>query len=130
MTSAPSAFAPFTRQRAVLLTTYKRDGTPVGTAVSIAVDGDRAYFRTYDAAWKVKRLRNNPDVEVAPSTLRGKPTGAAVHARATLLTGEEAARAGRALAGKHRFLHGLLVPFMHRRKGWRTLHYALTERSA
>ena len=31
--------------RRCLLTTYKRDGTPVGTPVSIAFEGDRAFFR-------------------------------------------------------------------------------------
>lgn len=128
MAATRSPFESFTRQKTVLLTTYKRDGTPVGTAVSIAVDGDHAYFRTYDTAWKVKRLRNNPDVEIAPSTTRGKPTGPAVPARATLLSGEDAARARQALAGKYPFLHGFLVPFLHRRKHWQTLHYALATR--
>ena len=47
----------------ILLTTYKRDGTPVPTPVSIAFDGDRAFFRSYDQAWKTKRLRNNARVE-------------------------------------------------------------------
>ncbi len=37
---------PFVRQWAVLLVTYKRDGTPVGTPVSIAVEGERAFVRT------------------------------------------------------------------------------------
>ncbi|WP_329175907.1 PPOX class F420-dependent oxidoreductase [Streptomyces sp. NBC_01477] len=129
MTGAPTPFEPFgefARQKTILLTTYKRDGTPVGTAVSIAVEGERAYVRTYSAAWKVRRLRNDPRVEIAPSTVKGKPTGPAVRARAVLLTGEDAARAGRALARKYPFLHGFLVPFMHRRKHWQTLHYALT----
>jgi PPOX class probable F420-dependent enzyme len=60
--------------KTVLLTTYKRDGTPVGTPVSIAFDGDRAFFRSYDKAWKTKRLRNNPNVEVAPATVKGRPS--------------------------------------------------------
>ena len=41
-----TAFEPFRRRRTALLTTYKRDGTPVATPVTIAVDGDRAYVRT------------------------------------------------------------------------------------
>lgn len=94
--------------------------------MSIAVDGGRAFVRTYDAAWKVKRMRNHPEVEIAPSTATGKPTGPALRARTTLLTGAEAEHAARALARKYRFLHGVLVPFMHRRKHWRTLHYELT----
>ena len=60
--------------KTVLLTTYKRDGTPVETPVSIAFEGDRAFFRSYHQAWKTRRLRNNPEVEVAASTLRGKRT--------------------------------------------------------
>ena len=56
------------RQWAVLLITYKRDGTPVGTPVSIAVEGERAFVRTWDTAWKFRRIRSNPEVEVAPCT--------------------------------------------------------------
>lgn len=37
---------PFVRQTYVLLTTYRRDGTPVGTPVNITVDGHRAFVRT------------------------------------------------------------------------------------
>ena len=114
MAIAPSPFEPFVRQKTILLTTFKRDGTPVGTAVNIAVEGDRAFVRTYDAAWKAKRIRNNPEVEIAPSTMKGKPTGPAMHARARLLTGEDDVHAARALAGKYRLLHGVLVPFIHR----------------
>ena len=100
--------------KTILLTTCKRDGTPVATPVSIAFAGDRAFFRSYDQAWKTKRLRNNPEVEVAASTLRGKPAGPPVHARATLLDGEQADIAAQALARRHRVLQGLLVPVAHR----------------
>jgi PPOX class probable F420-dependent enzyme len=112
--------------KTVLLTTYKRDGTSVPTPVSIAFDGDRAFFRTWNEAWKAKRLRNNPEVEVAPSTLRGEPTGPSVHARARLLGGGEARLAARALARRHRFLQRVLVPLGHRLKGVRTMHYELS----
>ena len=50
-------FGPLKGTGTILLTTYKRDGTPVPTPVSIAFDGDRAFFRSYDQAWKTKRLR-------------------------------------------------------------------------
>ena len=66
MNEATQILEPFVGQWAVLLTTYKRDGTPVGTAVNIAVEGDRAYFRTWDTAWKLRRIRNNPRVQFAP----------------------------------------------------------------
>lgn len=116
----------FERQHTVLLTTFKRDGTPVGTPLSLAVEADHAYFRTFNAAWKSKRLKNNPNVTVAPSTLRGKPTGPAIPARARLLGHDEARHAARLLARKHPVLHGLLVPLFHRLRGYQTLHYKLS----
>jgi PPOX class probable F420-dependent enzyme len=125
-TAPQPSLEPFVRQWAVLLTTYKRDGTPIGTPVNIAVDGDRAFVRTFDTAWKLKRIRNNPEVEVAPSTWRGKPTGPAIRARARVLEGEEAAYAGRLLGRKHRILHGFLVLLIHRLRGNETMHIELT----
>ena len=125
MDDAPQALEPYVRQWAVLLTTYKRDGTPVGTAVNIVVEGDHAYFRTWDTAWKFRRIRNNPKVEFAPCTPRGKPTGPLTHARARILEGKEAAHARRLLARKYPFSHGILVPLAHRLLGYRTTHIEL-----
>ena len=111
--------------KTILLTTYKRDGSPVATPVSVAFEGDRAFFRSYDKAWKSKRLRNDPRVAIAPATLRGRPTGPTVPARATLLTDDQARIAARALARRHRLLQGVLVSLFHRVRRYRTLHYEL-----
>jgi uncharacterized protein len=97
----------------------------VGTPVSIAFEGDRAFFRSFDKAWKTKRLRHNPHVRAAPSNLRGAPTGPAIRARATLLDGEQARVAASALARRHRVLQAVLVPAMHRLRRYRTMHYEL-----
>ncbi len=126
VTTSAASFAPFARQRTVLLTTFRRDGTPVRTPVSVAVDGDRAFIRSWDTAGKVKRIRTDPHVTIAPCTTSGRPTGPPVPARARLLTGEESARAGRLLAGKYSLLHGLLVPLVHRLRGNTTTHIELT----
>ena len=126
MVSPTSVLEPFVRQWAVLLTTYRRDGTPVGTPVNIAVDGDLAFVRTWDATWKLKRIRNNPEVEVAPCTVRGKPTGPAMRTRARVLSGSESVYAGQALARKYPILHGFLVPLVHRLRGNKTMHIELT----
>ena len=111
--------------RTILLTTYKRDGTAVETPVSIAFEGDRAFFRSYDQAWKTKRLRNNPHVQVAAATLRGRRTGPDIRARATLLGDEQARIAARALARRHRLLQAMLVPLAHRLMRYQTMHYEL-----
>jgi uncharacterized protein len=120
-----SALETLGRQRTIRLETRKRDGTWVATPVSIVADGERLYFRSYDAAGKAKRLRNFPEVRVAPSTFRGRPTGPALAGTARLLDDDEAARARELLAAKYPWLHGRMVPAIHRRKGWRTLHYEL-----
>jgi PPOX class probable F420-dependent enzyme len=121
-------FARLARQRTVLLTTFRRDGTPVPTPVSIVVDGPHAYFRTYSAAWKSKRLRRDQRVEIAPSTGRGRPTGAATAATARLLTEAEARPVRRLLRRKYPLLQGVAVPVFHRLARYRTLHYELSPR--
>ncbi len=112
--------------RTVLLQTRKRDGSWVATPISLAVAGGRAFFRTYDASGKAKRLRNFGEVTVAPCTVRGAATGPGLTGRAVLLDGAQADHARTLLARKHPILHRWLVPFVHRRKGWTTLHYELT----
>ena len=123
----PAQLQPFVRQRTILLQTRKRDGSWVPTPVNIAVRGDRAYIRTYAKAGKSKRLRNFPEVRFSPSTIRGRPTGAMVHARARLLAGGEARTAARTLSRKYRVLHGVLVPLAHRLMRTSTLHYELSD---
>lgn len=124
-TPASTALAPFVKQYTALLTSHKKDGTGVGTPVNIAVEGDHAYVRTYATAWKAKRMRRNPEIEIAPSTLRGAPTGPAIKARVRLLDqgGEENKHAAKLMRRKHPFLHGVFVPLAHKVKRDKTLHY-------
>lgn len=116
------ALAPFVRQKTVLLTTYRRDGRPGASPVSIAVDGDRAFVRSYEKSLKTRRLRRDPRAVIAPSTGRGHATGAGVPARMRLLHGEEDRYAARVLRAKHPLLHGVVVPLIHRLARARTGH--------
>ena len=128
-TAASPALTRFLRRKTVLVTTYRQDGRPVSTPVSLAVDGDHAYLRSFEKAGKTRRLRHNPRVDVAPSTARGQPTGPAIQATAKRLQGAEARRAARLLAAKHPLLHGVLVPLTHRlgrAKTGKTVHFRLT----
>jgi PPOX class probable F420-dependent enzyme len=133
MVATDQALERFVDQKTVLLTTYKRDGTPVGTPVSIVIKDGRAYFRTWHTAGKAKRLRNDPEVEIAPfrdqlglPIGRGTQTGPAVHGTARLLSDAEAKPIRRLLARKYPFLQRYLVPIGHKIKRVRTLHYELT----
>ncbi|MEU5954927.1 PPOX class F420-dependent oxidoreductase [Streptomyces sp. NPDC047525] len=122
---ASAALAPFVKQYTVLLTSHKKDGTGVGTPVNIVVEGDHAYVRTYATAWKARRMRRNPEIEIAPSTVRGAPTGPEIKARVRLLDqgGEENKHASKLMRRKHPVLHGVLVPLTHKVKRDKTLHY-------
>jgi PPOX class probable F420-dependent enzyme len=123
--------ARFARQKTAVLTSYRRDGSPVATPLSVVADGDRLLIRSYEAAWKVRRMRNRPEVEIAPSTARGRPTGPPLRALARRLDGQDARRAARLLARKYPGLQGILVPWAHRLLRSRygaTVHYELLPR--
>jgi uncharacterized protein len=120
------AFDEYRRQRTVLLTTRKRDGTTVSAPVHIALGADgSAYVRTWSATGKAKRMHNFPQVWIAPCTTRGKVTGPPRQAFAVLLTGPEATVAAKALATKYPLLQGVLVPAFHRLTRKTTVHYEL-----
>jgi PPOX class probable F420-dependent enzyme len=125
-TATDPQLARFVEQKTVLLTSYRRDGTPVRTPLSLAVDGHRGVFRTYESAWKTRRMRRNTSIELAPCTTTGRPTGPAIRATARRLDGTEAAQAARLLRRKYPLLHGVTVPLAHRlgrAKTGRTVHY-------
>ena len=110
---------------AVRLTTYRRDGAPVSTLVNVAVDGDRVFFRTYEESGKFKRLRNNPQVEVAPATGRGKVIGPAKAATARILEGPDDRRAAELIDRKHRVFQRILVRLGHKVRRLTTRHFEL-----
>ncbi|WP_232073285.1 PPOX class F420-dependent oxidoreductase [Mycobacterium stomatepiae] len=117
------------RQKTINLTTYRKDGTRGSSPVSIVVDGQRAYFRSFERAIKVRRMRRDPSVEFGPATASGKPTGPAQPGCVRLLEGSEYRKAGRLLRQKYPCLHGVLVPSAHRlmrSKFGRTVHAELT----
>jgi PPOX class probable F420-dependent enzyme len=122
---APGYFAPVSGAKYIQLTTFRRDGRAVPTPVHIVTDGDAAFFRTWHVAGKAKRLRHTSAVLIAPSTFRGRPLGSPIPAEARLLEGEASERAARLLARKHPVLHGRLIPWYHRRRGWVTQQYRL-----
>lgn len=59
-------------ERFVSLTTFRKTGVAVSSPVWIARDGDALLVTTPVESGKVKRLRNNPRVEMRPSTRRGQ----------------------------------------------------------
>jgi PPOX class probable F420-dependent enzyme len=93
--------APIEGQKYISLTTFRKTGVGVATAVWFGEDAGKLYVMTRSDMGKTKRIRNNPQVRVAPCTIRGKVTGAEFAATACLLPAEEQARARAALKRKY-----------------------------
>lgn len=89
------------RAQYMLLGTRKRDGSFVPTPVWCAGDDSTLYMFSAGDAGKVKRLRNFSECRVAPCTVTGKRLEADQNASATLVSGEDAQRAHRALVKKY-----------------------------
>ena len=84
------SIAGFRGRRYFSLESYRRDGTPVRTPLWFVERNGELAFYTMAASGKVKRLRRNPRVRVAPCDARGKVTGDWVDGTARLLEGEDA----------------------------------------
>jgi PPOX class probable F420-dependent enzyme len=95
----------------IALTTYRKDGTAVSTPVWLVREGDALLVTTQGSSGKAKRIRNNPNVTVAPCNSRGTTKGPALPAIATLAESAEAERITALVAKKY----GLLGRFLTRR---------------
>ena len=85
----------------LLVTTFRRNGTPVPTPVWVGRDGDELIVWTQTRAGKVKRLRNNSTVELSECDLRGRPRGAVVKGTARILDADQTERARGLLKKKY-----------------------------
>jgi PPOX class probable F420-dependent enzyme len=78
----------------VLLTSFRKNGTPVDTPLWAALDDGKLYVWTVTDSWKVKRIRRNPAVTLQPCSVSGTPRGAVVKGTARILddTGSDRVR--------------------------------------
>ncbi len=67
-----NSFAELGKETYVSLTTFRKTGKGVPTAVWAASAGDALVVITQETAGKVKRARNNPRVELVPCSVSGK----------------------------------------------------------
>ncbi|GAA4445832.1 PPOX class F420-dependent oxidoreductase [Actinokineospora soli] len=101
----------------LLVTTFRKDGRAVPTPVWVVRDGERLLVWTVADSGKVKRIRNNPRVEVAECDFKGNPTGEAVPATARLLDAEGAERARKLIRRKYGISGTLVVLGSRLRRG-------------
>jgi PPOX class probable F420-dependent enzyme len=102
----PDAIAQFAAAKYLNLETFRKTGVGVRTPVWFAQDMSHGtiavlYIYSETGAGKVKRIRNNPNVRVAPCTMSGNVRGAWVNGRARVCEGSEAARGQQLLRDKY-----------------------------
>ncbi|MHB9857246.1 PPOX class F420-dependent oxidoreductase [Streptomyces sp. YIM S03343] len=85
----------------LLVTSYRKNGTPVATPVWVVLDGDTLGFWTVADSWKVKRIRARADVLVGPCDVRGRPTGDPVPATAEICDAATTARYRKLIGRKY-----------------------------
>jgi PPOX class probable F420-dependent enzyme len=93
--------APIQGQKYISLTTFRKNGVGVATPVWFGEDDSKLYVMTRSDIGKTKRIRNNPQVRVAPCTIRGKVTGPEFPATARILPPEEHAHARQTIDRKY-----------------------------
>ncbi|HEX5224909.1 MAG TPA: PPOX class F420-dependent oxidoreductase [Solirubrobacteraceae bacterium] len=99
---AASDFSALRGAKYCVLVSYKRSGEAVPTPVWFGLDAqERLYVRTAAGAAKVRRIRANPQVRVAPANARGRPTGPPAEGTAHVLQSEEEQRAEAALRANY-----------------------------
>jgi PPOX class probable F420-dependent enzyme len=107
------SFASLKRASYINLTTFRKNGIPVATPVWFAGQDDIIYVQSGAQAGKVRRIHHTPTVALAPCTVGGKVTGAAIEGRARILQDEqEIAQAERTLAKKYGMLRRLYFAVM------------------
>lgn len=103
----------------LLLTTFRKDGTPVPTPVWVAPGDtdDVIYAWSAKETGKVKRIRRSGDVEVGPCDFRGNPKGESVRARARLLDDDASDDVRARIVKKYGFMGWLTMTGSKLRRG-------------
>lgn len=116
----------------VLLTTYKKDGSPVGTPVWAAPDGDRLLVWTNPTSWKVKRIHRNPEVTLQISDSRGRPEGGEILTGAAEILDAAGTERARQVVGRKYGIVGTIAIRGHKlfRGAGGSVGIAITERPA
>jgi uncharacterized protein len=119
------SFPALAKQQYMNLTTYRKSGEAVPTPVWFVQEGTTLYVTTQSTSGKVKRIRNNGNVQVAPCTANGTITGESAEGLARLLVGAEGDHA-RALLDKKYGLQKKLFDLMNKVRGGEYVHIEIT----
>jgi len=105
------ATSRFAGHNYISLESFRKTGQGVATPVWFAEENGILYVYSEAASGKIKRIRNNPRVRIAPCDMRGRPRGDWVEATARILEGDAARHADDLLNAKYGFQKRLLAFF-------------------
>ena len=91
------------------LTTYRKNGDAVATPVWLVRNGDELNVITQKNSGKVKRIRNNPQVLLAPCDARGRLKGDSVAGTATLLDADRSQVVAQRITQRYGLLGRILM---------------------
>ncbi|MEP7135844.1 MAG: PPOX class F420-dependent oxidoreductase [Chloroflexota bacterium] len=82
--SVQMGFEIFKNQEFLSLETFRKSGEGVKSPIWFVQEGDSLYMWTVGDSAKIKRIRNNPQVKIAPCKRFGEVTGEWVTAQASV----------------------------------------------
>ncbi len=112
---AIATFADLAPHHYIVLRTFRRNGEAVDTPVWFAIGASRLYVFTGKNSGKVKRIRNRPMVQVAPSTAIGLLRGPCREVVARILPADERSVAQQLLRARY----GWMIRAFERWWAWR-----------
>jgi uncharacterized protein len=93
----------------ISLITFRKNGVAVPTPVWFGELNDKLYVMSRTITGKYKRIRNNPQVKIAPCTIRGKVMGPEFAATVRILPQEQWPAAKKTITDKYWLAR---VPFL------------------
>lgn len=115
-----SPLEAFARQQYLNLETFRKSGVPVRTPVWFTQDGSLLYVITEAGSGKVKRIRNNGQVNIVPCKMDGTPLGDWLPAAARLVSDETTIRKAERLQNQKYGWLGRLFSLPQKMKGTKT----------
>jgi PPOX class probable F420-dependent enzyme len=98
------------KQKYLNLETFRRNGESIKTPVWFVQDGNILYVQTVANSGKVKRIRNNGNVNIVPCKVDGTPSGPWASANAREVTSVEIAnKVSRMMEKKYGLIKKLLA---------------------
>lgn len=121
---ALSHIKQFKNHQYMTIETFRKNRQGVKTPVWFAQDGNTLHVWTEISSGKAKRIRNNGNVQIAPSTASGEPLGEWITALATTKDADANVNYTETLFKKK---YGLLFRVLSRFNKWRGRKYTSVE---